>query len=461
MSILYVCRKFEVMYDDNNKCKMHSMLETEFIFVSDDEDDEDDEEDEEEEEVDMMDLPASCGWESGTVLEVLVFPAKKRSNSDVWWPATLGKRAAGKTDADGRQLYSITMDAFPEYGSHKERRVKVSFLDDEVLHDPDRGEFAWRFVDDTEDEESSEYGSDSEDEEDNLVSGMASMGVSYDAEGAPRKRALIVGCSYSGQSNALPGTINDAHAIYKLLVGCFNFPDDSGNIMYLTDDHHDSSRLPTRRNILKGFEWLMKDLHSGDSLFFYFTGHGGTQDDPSGSEPRGNQVICPCDYSTRGIITDTEIHKHLVTPLPPGVVLHALVDSCHSGTVMNLPHNADIKKGHFTGWSEEYPGQSWKRGTLGGLAIQISAAQHNQYAREGQMKGGRASSSGVRQGAATYGFTRAIKRHQKQWGFDVTYEELMETMYEVLRDSNFKKQDPQLSASMTMDLCRADVKFKL
>lgn len=41
------------------------------------------------------------------------------------------------------------------------------------------------------------------------------------------------------------------------------------------------------------------------------------------------------------------------------------------------------------------------------------------------------------------------------------YEELMETMYEVLRDSNFKKQDPQLSASMTMDLCRADVKFKL
>ncbi len=41
------------------------------------------------------------------------------------------------------------------------------------------------------------------------------------------------------------------------------------------------------------------------------------------------------------------------------------------------------------------------------------------------------------------------------------YEELMETMYEVLRDSNFKKQDPQLSASMTLDLCRADVKFKL
>lgn len=68
MSILYVCRKFEVMYDDNNKCKMHSMLETEFIFVSDDEDDEDDEEDEEEEEVDMMVsfvLSNSVVWHAG------------------------------------------------------------------------------------------------------------------------------------------------------------------------------------------------------------------------------------------------------------------------------------------------------------------------------------------------------------------------------------------------------------
>jgi uncharacterized caspase-like protein len=47
--------------------------------------------------------------------------------------------------------------------------------------------------------------------------------------------------------------------------------------MLLTDDHRDRFRLPTRRNILKGFEWLMTDLQAGDSLFFYFSGA------PSGS----------------------------------------------------------------------------------------------------------------------------------------------------------------------------------
>lgn len=42
--------------------------------------------------------------------------------------------------------------------------------------------------------------------------------------------------------------------------------------MMLTDDQADRFRLPTRRNILKGFDWLMRDLKSGDSLFFYFSG---------------------------------------------------------------------------------------------------------------------------------------------------------------------------------------------
>lgn len=54
----------------------------------------------------------------------------------------------------------------------------------------------------------------------------------------------------------------------------------------------------------------------------------------------------------------------LATPaLAPvqNTTLHALVDSCHSGTVMNLPYNAVLDGGRFSDWEEEYPGQSWKR----------------------------------------------------------------------------------------------------
>ena len=44
-----------------------------------------------------------------------------------------------------------------------------------------------------------------------------------------------------------------------------------------------------------------------------------------------------------------------------GVTLHALMDSCHSGTVMNLPYNAELKRGRFVDWSNEYGTKSWKR----------------------------------------------------------------------------------------------------
>ena len=50
--------------------------------------------------------------------------------------------------------------------------------------------------------------------------------------------------------------------------------------MLLTDNHRDRFRLPTRRNILKGFEWLMTDLVAGDFLFFYFAGEANVLSHP-------------------------------------------------------------------------------------------------------------------------------------------------------------------------------------
>lgn len=120
--------------------------------------------------------------------------------------------------------------------------------------------------------------------------------------------------------------------------------------------------------------------------------------DSTGEEPSGfNQTICPLDYEKSGCIKDTVIHKMLVHPLPivsglhpmaptramgvvwvssqcccqptcssprfpmQGVTLHALIDSCHSGTVMNLPYNALLQEGQLNGWEEEYAGRAWKK----------------------------------------------------------------------------------------------------
>jgi hypothetical protein len=44
---------------------------------------------------------------------------------------------------------------------------------------------------------------------------------------------------------------------------------------------------------------------------------------------------CVCaDYKSAGQIVDDELNQLLVRPLPPGVNLHAVIDACHSGTVM-------------------------------------------------------------------------------------------------------------------------------
>ena len=113
---------------------------------------------------------------------------------------------------------------------------------------------------------------------------------------------------------------------------------------------------PTRANILQAFKWLMKDLVGGDKLFVYFSGHGGTLRDTTGRERGGMcQTICPIDGPA---IPDYVLYKMLVKPLPQNVTLHSLFDSCHSGTVMNLPFNARLTpSGVFVDWDREYPNE--------------------------------------------------------------------------------------------------------
>lgn len=58
-----------------------------------------------------------------------------------------------------------------------------------------------------------------------------------------------------------------------LLANCFFCCSTVADcIMELNDGQTDRFRLPTRHNILKGFEWLLHDVQPGDSLFFYFSG---------------------------------------------------------------------------------------------------------------------------------------------------------------------------------------------
>jgi hypothetical protein len=47
-------------------------------------------------------------------------------------------------------------------------------------------------------------------------------------------------------------------------------------MMVLTDDNPNPSGKPTRANILGAINWLISGAKAGDSLWFHFSGHGGT-----------------------------------------------------------------------------------------------------------------------------------------------------------------------------------------
>ena len=152
-----------------------------------------------------------------------------------------------------------------------------------------------------------------------------------------RRKALIIGINYFNTQNELRGCINDAHNIFNFLTQAHGYsPDD---IVILTDDQQDLVRVPTRANMIRAMQWLVKDAQPNDSLFFHYSGHGGQTEDLDGDEESGfDSTVYPVDFQQTSHIIDDEMHDIMVKPLLPGVRLTALFDSCHSGTALDLPY---------------------------------------------------------------------------------------------------------------------------
>ncbi|KAG0205338.1 Ca(2+)-dependent cysteine protease [Mortierella sp. GBA30] len=160
-----------------------------------------------------------------------------------------------------------------------------------------------------------------------------------------RKKALLVGINYFGDPNQLLGCINDTRDVFGFLNGYYGFRYQ--DTIMLTDDQIYEDKRPTGANIRYWMKWLVKDAQPQDSLFFHYAGHGGRIKDFSyngksehlGDEADGyDEIIYPCDYLRCGIISDDEMYDILVKELPAGVQLTALVDACHSGTMLDLPY---------------------------------------------------------------------------------------------------------------------------
>jgi metacaspase-1 len=142
------------------------------------------------------------------------------------------------------------------------------------------------------------------------------------------KRALIVGVNdYAPIGSGGPdlnGCVNDARDLANTLVIC-GFP--ALNVQILTNQN------ATKSNIITRLTRLVNTSKKGDSLVFYYSGHGtrvaniGADFEVDGLD----EAICPHDFATSGVLRDDEIAV-ILNRLPAGVNLDVIFDCCHSGS---------------------------------------------------------------------------------------------------------------------------------
>ncbi|OQU92489.1 hypothetical protein SORBI_3001G351200 [Sorghum bicolor] len=300
-----------------------------------------------------------------------------------------------------------------------------------------------------------------------VSAGLLEIPASYPRRvsgGGGSKRALLVGVSYTGTKHELRGTVNDVKEMRSLLCDRFGFP--SACILELTEKESDLTRVPTRENLLRAMRWLVDGASAGDSLVFHFSGHGVQKLDMNDDEVDGyNEALCPMDFERSGKILDDEINATIVRPLGKGVKLHAIVDTCHSGTILDLPYLCRMSRTGYWQWeNHSRPSGMLAKRTNGGLAISISGCSDDQ--KSADASGFSDESSSI--GAMTDSFIKAVKAEP-----GTTYGRLLSAMRTRIRDGQGSRrlpgrlgsfvrwmipssgvQEPQLCSSEMFDIYR-------
>lgn len=153
------------------------------------------------------------------------------------------------------------------------------------------------------------------------------------------KKALLIGINYySSPSVRLNGCIDDVNNIRGVLIDAYDY--DLANIVTLRDDELRSQYQPTRDNIINNLKQLVSQTSQLEEIWIHYSGHGSQIQDTNGDEKGSlDSILVPCDYQTKGFILDDDLLA-IVKNIKCRAIL--AFDSCHSGTVCDLP------------WSFEY-----------------------------------------------------------------------------------------------------------
>ncbi|KAJ7280040.1 peptidase C14, caspase domain-containing protein [Mycena rebaudengoi] len=183
-----------------------------------------------------------------------------------------------------------------------------------------------------------------------LTSGGFSRG-----EGLKKKKALLIGISYQkSDAKKSLGELDSPHedvlTLRKFLIDTYEY--SKADITIMLD--RPGEIQPNQKNIRQQAAKLVKGAQFGDHFFFYYGGHSVQVPELSGvhTELDGkDEVIVPMDgrigasvdninsaLTRDTCLVDNELKRLLVTPLPEGATLMAVLDTCHSATLLDLDH---------------------------------------------------------------------------------------------------------------------------
>lgn len=170
----------------------------------------------------------------------------------------------------------------------------------------------------------------------------------------------------------LSGCLNDVNTVSDILKARFGFQDK--NIFTL------KNKQATRDEILKSLDAAKARCHKGDVFFFYFSGHGSQiYNEASPELDKMDETICPYDAILKNKdIRDKQIAMILQDFLDKGVIVTAMFESCHSGSIargLDIEEEMASASNDIINDDKVYP-QPGKNG-----ALIIGAAQEFQTAR--------------------------------------------------------------------------------
>ena len=240
-----------------------------------------------------------------------------------------------------------------------------------------------------------------------------------------RKRALLIGINYKNDpSNELFGCINDVKNIKnRLLTNGFNESD----ITVLTDL---TEQKPTKTNIINELTNLIKATEENDLSFFSISGHGSNIKDSNNDELDGyDELVYTID---KKFLIDDNL-KTIILELKKGAILFAFFDTCHSGTMLDLPY-IFMDNSSYDNYSVNIKNLE----TLGSVIAITGCADYETSADT--------VIDDIACGAATNALLESLNKNKA-----ITWRELVKNMRDYLKNNGFE-QIPQISCGKFEDI---------